>query len=517
MIRLPGPARSALAPLAGVLLALAYPRPGWGPLVVPGAALFLALAVTAPPRRALGEGWLAGTVFFGLLLRWFGFVLLVYTPLSGLTVLAAVLLSGALEGIGTGLLAWVLARLSRRIGPGRALAAAPVLWVALEWSREALPFPFPWGSAGVALATVPGGLAAARLVGGAGLGLLGVSWASAFAAPLAGVRPRGRVLAVLAVGTVLAGIGGNLLPGPAGREVTVAVVQGSVPEERGALARLSTYEALTRRAAGRGAELVAWPESAVPWRIDGSPGFRARVEALARELGIDLVLGSVTAAPGGGRHNSAVLVRADRGLAGIAPKRRLVPFGEYLPLRPVFGDIPAIAAEAGDFVPGTGAVLLPSRAGLLGPLVCYELVFPGIALELARSGAELLVNLTNDTWFGESSGPLQHSAHARLRAAETGRPLLRAANSGISLLVDGTGRLRGRLGTGERGVLVARLRAGRGVPVGGLVARGLEAGCATLAAVALLVAAIPGRGPRWPTGAGSAPRPGNGKDGTDDA
>ena len=515
MSRLPGPARAALAPLAGVFLALAHPRPGWGLLVVPGAALFLALAVTAPPRRALAEGWLAGAVFFGLLLRWFGFVLLVYTPLPGGTVLAAVLLSGALEGVGTGVLAWTLARLARRASPGLALVAAPFLWIALEWSREAFPFPFPWGSVGVALAAVPGGLSIARLAGGAGLGFLGVSWAALLAAPLVGARPPRRLVTVLAAVTSLVGCASVLLPGPGGREVTVAVVQGSVPEERGALARLATYEELAREAAVRGADLVVWPESAVPWRIDGAPGFRARVEALARDLGIDLVLGSVTAAPEGGRYNSAVLVRADEGVAGIAPKRRLVPFGEYLPLRALLGDIPAIAAEAGDFVPGREQVLLESRVGPLGPLVCYELVFPGISLGLARAGADLLVNLTNDTWFGDSSGPLQHAAHARLRAAETGRPLLRAANSGISLLVDGRGRVLGRLGTGERGVLVARVRTGTGPPVGGLVSRALEFACATLAAVALLLAAIPGRGPRWR--ADVAPLPGNDKDGTDDA
>ncbi len=515
MSRLPGPARAALAPLAGVLLALAHPRPGWGLLLVPGAALFLALAVTARPRRAFGEGWLAGAVFFGLLLRWFGFVLLVYTPLPGETVLAAVFLSGALEGIGTGVLAWTLARLARRSSPALALACAPFLWIALEWSREVFPFPFPWGSAGVALAAVPGAIPVVRLVGGAGLGFLGIAWAALLAAPLAGLLPSRRLVVGLAAATSLVGSASVLVPGPSGPEVTVAVVQGSVPEERGALARLATYEDLTREASGRGASLVAWPESAVPWRIDRAPGFRARIEALARELGVDLVLGSVTAAPGDGRHNSAVLVRADTGLAGIAPKRRLVPFGEYLPLRPLLGDIPAIAAEAGDFVPGGEQVLLPSRVGPLGPLVCYELVFPGISLGLARAGAGLLVNLTNDTWFGDSSGPLQHAAHARLRAAETGRPLLRAANSGVSLLVDGRGRVLGRLGTGERGVLVARVRTGSGPPVGGLVSRVLEFACATLAAVALLFAAIPGRGSRWR--ADVAPLPGNDKDGNEDA
>ncbi len=515
MSRLPGPARVVLASLAGVLLALAHPRPGWGLLTVPGAALLLVLAVTAAPRRAFGEGWLAGAIFYGLLLRWFGFVLLVHTPLPGSAVLAAVLLSGALEGIGTGCLAWVLARLARRWSPVRALLAGPPLWIALEWTREAFPFPFPWGSAGVALASVPGGIAVARLVGGAGLGFLGIAWAALLAARVAGARPRHGPVVALGAATLLVGLAGTLLPGPRGREVTVAVVQGSVPEGRGALARLVVYEALAREAADRGAALVAWPESAVPWRIDEAPGFRARIEALARDLGIDLVLGSVTGAPGGGRYNSAVLVRADTGVAGIAPKRRLVPFGEYLPLRPLLGDVPAIAAEAGDFVPGKDQVLLPSRSGPLGPLVCYELVFPGLSLGLARAGAGILVNLTNDTWFGDSSGPLQHAAHARLRAAETGRPLLRAANSGISLLVDGRGRVLGRLGIGARGILVARVRAGGGLPVGGLVARALEFACVTLAAVALLLAAIPGRGPRWR--AGLAPLPGTDKDGTEDA
>lgn len=505
MSRLPGPVRAALPPVAGVLLALAHPRPGWGVLVFPGATLFLALAVTARPGRALFEGWLAGAVFYGLLLRWFGFVLLVFTSLPGWMVLAAVLVAGTLEGVGTGLLAWCLARLAGRWGRGPALAAGAPLWIALEWSREAWPFPFPWGAVGAALAGAPGGLAVVRAAGTAGLGLLAISWGALLAALLVRVPVRRGVAIALAAGTALAAAGGALLPPPDGPVVPVAVVQGSVPRERGPLARLETYEELTREAAARGARIVAWPESAVPWRIDTAPGFRERIEELARRLGVDLVLGSVTAAPGNGRYNSAVLVRADTGLAGIAPKRRLVPFGEYLPLRPLLGDVPAIAAEAGDFVPGRRQVLLRAREGVLGPLVCYEVVFPGISLGLARAGAGVLVNLTNDTWFGESAGPLQHAVHARLRAAETGRPVLRAANSGISLLVDGTGRVLGRLGLGERGVLVGRVRAGRGIPVGGLAGRGVEVACATLALAALLGAALPGCGPR---ARGAAPLPG---------
>jgi len=193
-----------------------------------------------------------------------------------------------------------------------------------------------------------------------------------------------------------------------------------------------------------------------------------------------MIVGSVTDAAGGEIHNSAALIRHDTGLLTISSKQWLVPFGEYLPWRFLLGNMPALAAEAGDFVPGERIVIHPATKARVGVLICYEAVFDGAARALAESGADLLVNLTNDSWFGWTSGPRQHLRHAWLRTAETGRPMARAANSGISAIIDGRGRGLGELPLGVRGTLVRRVSLPRGLPWGVSVGRVLRWACATL-------------------------------------
>ena len=172
------------------------------------------------------------------------------------------------------------------------------------------------------------------------------------------------------------------------------------------------------------------------YRLDRHGGYRARLEALARRQDVDLVIQSVIGGGDEPRYNSAAIVLASAGWRGRVDKRQLVPFGEYLPLRWILGDFPAIAAEAGDFVPGESGGLLAARNARVGPLVCYESVFPKYTREAASAGADLLVTMTNDSWFGWTHGPAQHLRHGLLRSHESGLPQLRAANTGISTIID---------------------------------------------------------------------------------
>jgi len=133
-------------------------------------------------------------------------------------------------------------------------------------------------------------------------------------------------------------------------------------------------------------------------------------------------------------------------------------------------------------------VLFPAAPARLGPLVCFEVVFPSLACELASDGAEVLVNMTNDSWFGYSAGPYQHLAHARLRAAETGRPLVRAANTGISTLIARDGRELGALELMERGFLVANVQTGKTAMPGCPVGRATGIACVTLLGLLLVTA-----------------------------
>lgn len=487
-----GPIRAALAPLAGAAMALAFPGAGiWG-LAPVAVAVFLALATTATPRRAAQEGFFFGFVFFGILLRWFAAVLLDFTNLGGALAFAAVVAAGIAMGLFTAGLAWILGRLRCRWNQGTVLFVGAFLWVGLEVVREWFPVSFPWGNLGAAWTPAPFSWAVAMVIGARGLSLFLALGAALLAAWLTGERKMARrgllVWVALGGGIVIAGqrIDAAL---PLTTPVRVAVLQASLGDTTGELDKLLAYEKLTREAARLGARLVVWPESAVRFRIDSDTDFRVRIEQLARTQGVDIVLNSVTSVPGGGYFNSDVLVRPDRGLAEIQPKRQLVPFGEYLPLRPLLGKIPAIAWEMGeDFRRAKAPVVLRGQSASVGALVCYEAVFPGLAGDLARSGAGFLVTTTNDSWFGWSDGPAQHLQHTLLRTAETGRPLLRAALSGISALVDRRGVVRQRMDLGDKGLLVDDLRPGGAVPPGAALGKAVAVVCGIVLAAAVAAA-----------------------------
>jgi apolipoprotein N-acyltransferase len=181
------------------------------------------------------------------------------------------------------------------------------------------------------------------------------------------------------------------------------------------------------------------------------------VERLA-ERGCAVLLGSAMPTPArdGGVRNAALLVGPD-GVEGIYAKRRLVPFGEYVPFEEVLPFVGTLARQSGRFVAGDEPALLPWAGERLGVAVCYEVVFPGAVAEQVREGATLLVTITNDAWYGDSSAPWQHLRAARFRAAENRRPMMRAALTGVSALIDAGGRVSAQLGVGESGVLRARL------------------------------------------------------------
>ncbi len=488
--------RLLLAGLGGCLVGLAFPNPGWGPLVIPGFAIALGLAASALPgcgARSAGEGAVFGFVATLLTLRWFATPILLFSHLGALVAWLAVLLSAATLGVLWGVLFSILSFFARRRGEGMALLMSPPLLCAYDLVRERFPFPFPWGSAAPALARWEGIPALTAGVGSAGVSFLLYSL-SALIAGLFLIRRR-RLL-VPAVAWILivsaALIVGWLTAPPTAGQVRIAALQGSLPRDASPEEEWSTYSSLTGEAARAGATIVVWPESAVSYTFDAEGRWGGLLSELAAKEGVDLIVGGLTRSSSGRYENSAVLVRADLGMVAKAPKRQLVPFGEYMPLRLLLGSVPALAAEVGDFEPGREVVVFDGRQARLGPLVCFEAVFPGLSRDLVRHGAALLVNQTNDSWFGTTGGPRQHLDHAILRSAETGRPLVRAANSGISAIVVG-GRVAQELPTGAQGFLVADL----GLPDPAHVPPGAAAGrVIAWGALALTLLAVAGIVPR---------------------
>jgi apolipoprotein N-acyltransferase len=235
--------------------------------------------------------------------------------------------------------------------------------------------------------------------------------------------------------------------------VTVGLVQGGVRQEdkwvpEYASANVGRHLRLTERAADAGARLVVWPESAVPFLFDENPALAALLRDVVRRRGVYLFFGNDDRErlPEGSRiYVGAKLLDPSGELAARYHKIRLVPFGEYVPLQPLFTlggrFVAKLVQEVSDFTPGTEAVTGAVDGRGIGGFICYEAIFPGLVRRFAAGGAEILVNVTNDAWYGTTSAPHQHLAMAAFRAIENRRYLVRAANTGITGVVDPRGRV----------------------------------------------------------------------------
>jgi apolipoprotein N-acyltransferase len=456
--------RLAAAFAVGGSLNLAFAPFGWWPLAILAPATLFALIRGLPPRRA---GWTGGA--FGCGLFAFGTYWL-YTCLHvfGLVpIWLTLILQGALialMALYTAALCFLANRFWLKPGVTRAWLVLPVLWMLFEWLRGWLLTGFPWLSLGYAMIDSP-------LKGWAPLfGIYGVTWAAAMIAAalntlvMPGV-PRSRRLA--AVGGIVLLMALPMLIGrhpwtrSAGPAVAVAAVQGAVSQDQKWQAKnlpetMSRYSGLNERAWG--AKLIVWPESALPVLATLIPHYLQRLALDGRAHNAEFAIGLVTYQPETKQFRNGILVINGSGEAWYY-KRHLVPFGEYFPVPDfVRSWMRLISLPYSDFAPGDDRQPTLSAAGeKLGLTVCYEDAFGSEQLRALRQ-ATLLINVTNNAWFGDSTAPHQHFQIARMRALESGRYLVRAANDGITAVVGPQGDIVARLPQFQEAVLRAEVK-----------------------------------------------------------
>jgi apolipoprotein N-acyltransferase len=402
-------------------------------------------------RQAGREGFLFGLGFFSLHLAWLPASFWTLFGPAGAAPMPVLVVALALMWAG-------VTAAARAVAGQYLLFALPFAWVLGEYLRSLGPLAFTWGSLGYTLLPTP--LIQIADLGGVGLASLVVAASAAsFAAAARGYHPA----ATATVGFVIL-----VIPAVYGLTVKdaflagteVLLVQGAVDpvgkaRERGDW-ELDLYENLTASAlrGGYQPDLVVWPEGAAP----ASPSEDDATARRLRQLAVPLIIGAPTRSHGQYR-NSAYAFHGD--VAGRYDKVKLVPFGEFFPLREALSPLYETAFRALGFpsLSGTtpGSSLKPLAVGGLsaGTYICYESTFPAIAREMVARGATLLVNISNDAWFGQSAGAEQHFQMGRVRAIETRRWIARAGNDGITAVIDPRGRVIQRFPRGSAGAFRA--------------------------------------------------------------
>jgi apolipoprotein N-acyltransferase len=429
-------ARPLAAVLSGALLALALPAPAvWWLAWVGLVPLLLALGRAGPARAAAGWAWLAGSTFFLLADHWL-------VPSLGVFSVPVFALAGLLW-VPFGLVARsLLARPPTVVRALAALAVLPCVWVAVEVLRSWKHLGGPWALLGATQWQVRPVLALAALGGVWLLSFVLVAANAGLAVALAPGSP-GRVrLAGLAAVVVLAAAGPVYAASRPAPRVTgtlrVAGIQAGVVHDPAQ--RLAAHLRLTGTLRPGGHDVVVWGQSSVGYDPALHPEVAARLRAAARSAGTDLLV-NVDARGPGGRITKSTRQFTAAGQTGAYAKQRLVPFGEYVPLRPLLGWVGLVskAAEV-DRQPGRGLVLLHVHGVAVGPLISYESAFPDLRRSLARRGAQVTLVQGATTTFQGSWAQPQQAAMEALRAVESGRPAVLVAESGVSAAFDPRGR-----------------------------------------------------------------------------
>jgi len=454
------------ASLAGpVLLMCAFPTLDAGVVSFVALVPLFLLWSKASWKQALWWGWFAGAMISLVLFNWM--IHSIGDFVGSWSILALVLLC-----VYQGLFIAVAAVLTSLIGRGEfrtiSVFAAPAAWLLAETLRTRGQSGLPFGELGLVAAHLPwllplaayGGVyllsAIIALANGA---IAGIAWGTAAA------RRTGAIVLAALVLLIVVGDGMRHRVVLAPPVLRVAVAQGNISQrEKWTPAifeqTIDTYTALTRQAAARGAQVVVWPETAITSYPLQEPWLLTRLESVAAQSHVWIMAGTIDRPSPDGYYNALIALTPEGTLGGVYHKRLLVPFAEFLPFDRVLRPLP-LFDSASRFLSGPGPHLLAAAGWQWGTLICYESAFAPYTRATANAGADALIVATDDAWFGGTNGPYQHADVAVVAAVSTGRWIVRGADTGVSDIVDPSGKIVASLGLGQRGIVVGDV--GRGI------------------------------------------------------
>ncbi|ASJ72151.1 apolipoprotein N-acyltransferase [Granulosicoccus antarcticus] len=457
---------STLAVCSGLILPLSFAPTHWWLLAILTVMTLYGLIQQATPRQALWLGWLFGLGYFGIGVHWVYFSLHLFgaaiAPLAALLTLVFVLVMTVFPALSC----WLWARFRLADASLRNALLFASIWVLSELLRGKLMDGFPWILIGYSQTSGPLG-DFAPLVGVYGISFLVVLLATMLLVVLAGSwKQRAGAITSISAVALVAWVAGTLsFSAPAGDPLTVRLVQANIAQEMKFSPErlnhaLKLYASMTSQDGLKDVDLVVWPETAIPTYFDRVESAMSPFIASMEARGVDVL-------SGGFQRDGDDVYNAVRQLGGeraVYRKRHLVPFGEYMPLRFVldfaarFIDIPMsdLAAGRGPYVP------IKLQGTSVGVSICYEDVY-GEEMRALLPESQMMVNVSNDAWFGDSAAPRQHEQKARMRAREFARPLVRVTNTGISSAMDFKGNILGRIEHDTQGILDVQIQPRSGM------------------------------------------------------
>ena len=481
--------RAGLAIASGLALGLAFPKFDLNLLAWVALIPLLYAIEGERPSRVFGYSMLQGFVFFVVSLYWAVIPLHSFADAPLWVAIGPMLLLAAVEALFVAASVAAASLVTRRLRLSLVLTL-PVAWTAFEWLRSWFPIGFPWNLLGYAAYRNLGLIQFAEITGVYGVSALIVFFNAVIyivltAPPAANrlkIRSLSALTALMITAIVFSGIRMAELQNQShDGALKIAMVQGDIPQSikwdpnfRGS--SFKVYVDQTLRAAKDHPDLIVWPEAAAafyfqptdqyPPGLESDSQYRAATLELARKANTPILFGAPAFHIGNGQVNSfnrAYLVSADGKIVDFYDKIELAPFAEYVPARKLFGFfVNKIVVGLGEFAPGHRQTLFEVKGAKLAVLICYEGIFPDLSRRAVDQGANLLLNITNDAWYGNSSAPYQLLAMSAMRSVETHTPMVRVANTGISTVILPDGKITARTDLFARGTEVETIQWSRG-------------------------------------------------------